>query len=324
MSDRRYPPSPAQRSHAPTVERPARSLRTRWVVGGVACVLVAVAITAGGVILGRHLSSPPASPTQSNHPPAQAPTASSLPAITNAAPSNLAADFAQLQAQIRAPVGIAVTAVGSGQPPIALGDLQGGSAWSTIKVPLTIAALREENPPTVTATMKAAITESDNAAAETIWDGLGDPIAAAHKVEAVLRESGDPTTVEFRKLRPEFTAFGQTDWSLANQAKFVASAVCDPRNAPIFALMGQVVPEQSWGIGTLPGSPFKGGWGPSPTGRYLVRQIGTLTAATGTVAVAIAVGPASGSFADGTQALTDVAQWLHDHLAALPAGNCRT
>ncbi len=306
MPDRRHPP---------------RTSRTRWVVAGTACVLVIVATTAGGVIIGRHLSSRPTSSSQSSHATAQTP-ASPPPAIAGTAPSNLAADFAQLQARLHAPVGIAVTAVGGGQPAITLGDLQSGPAWSTIKVPLAIAALREENPPTVTPAMSAAITESDNAAAETIWAGLGDPMTAAGKVEAVLQEAGDSTAVEYRKLRPEFTAFGQTEWSLADQAKFVASAACDARNAPIFALMGKVVPDQSWGIGTIPDSRFKGGWGPSTAGNYLVRQIGTLSAPTGTAAVAMAVAPASGSFTDGTTELTDVANWLHDHLAALPAGRC--
>jgi hypothetical protein len=303
-------------------DRRTRTSRARWIAGGTACVLISVAITAAGVILGRDLSSRPTSSPQSNHPTTQAPASSSPPTITGTSPSNLAADFATLQAQLHAPVGIAVTAVGGGQPPITMGDLQSGPAWSTIKVPLAIAALREEDAQTATPAMSAAITESDNAAAEAIWAGLGDPITAAHKVEAVLRDSGDPTSVEYRKLRPEFTAFGQTDWALADQAKFVASAVCDTRDVPIFALMGKVVPDQSWGIGTIPDSRFKGGWGPSTTGNYLVRQIGTLSAPTGTVAVAMAVAPASGSFTDGTTELTDVANWLHDHLAALPAGQC--
>jgi hypothetical protein len=322
MPDRRYPPSPTGRTPAGPVTRRRRTARTRWIVVGTACVLVTVAITAGGVILGRHLSSRPTSSPQSNHPTPQAPASSPPPTITGTAPSNLAADFAQLQTRLHAPVGIAVTAVGAGQPPITMGDLQSGPAWSTIKVPLAIAALRQEDPPTVTPAMSAAITESDNSAAEAIWAALGDPVTAAHKVEAVLQETGDSTPVEYRKLRPEFTAFGQTDWSLAEQAKFVASAACDTRNAQIFALMGKVVPDQRWGIGTIPDSRFKGGWGPSPAGNYLVRQIATLSAPTGTIAVAMAVAPASGSLTDGTTELTDVANWLRDHLAALPAGRC--
>jgi hypothetical protein len=305
-----------------TGHMPKRRNSARWIVAGTAFVLVTVGISAGGVILGRHLAPSTASSPQSSVPAAQAP-ASSPPSGT--APSNLDADFAKLQAQLHAPVGIAVTAVGSNQPPMTLGDLQRGPAWSTIKVPLAIAALRQENPPTtVTSAMSAAITESDNTAAESIWAGLGDPVTAAHAVEAVLQETGDPTTVEYRKVRPEFTAFGQTDWSLDDQAKFLSSAVCDPRNDPIFALMGEVVPDQRWGIGTIPDTRFKGGWGPSPAGNYLVRQIGTVNAPTGTVAVAIAVAPASGSFDDGTSDLTEVANWLRDHLAALPAGHCST
>jgi hypothetical protein len=38
--------------------------------------------------------------------------------------------------------------------------------------------------------------------------------------------------------------------------------------------MGGVVPEQRWGLGTLPGIRFKGGWGPSEDGGYDVIQVG--------------------------------------------------
>jgi hypothetical protein len=170
--------------------------------------------------------------------------------------------------------------------------------------------------------MTAAITESDNAAAESIWAGLGDPVTAAHKVEAVLRQTGDPTVVQSQKVRPEFTAFGQTDWPLTYQARFTSAAVCDQANAPVFGLMGQVEPEQSWGIGTIPGTRFKGGWGPSPTGDYLVRQIGILTTGHGMIAVALAAAPASGKFEDGAADLTAMASWLSAHVSGLPVGDC--
>ena len=62
-----------------------------------------------------------------------------------------------------------------------------------------IAALGEQNPPAVTDSMAAAITKSDNAAAESVWEQLGDPVTAEHEVEAVLRKYGDPTTVEWRE-----------------------------------------------------------------------------------------------------------------------------
>jgi hypothetical protein len=278
-----------------------RNGRRVWLIAGVA-VLATVALVAG-VIIGLRLGNRTTAP--------QAPV-----------PSALAADFARLETQLHAVVGIAVSAVGDGQAPMILGEWQSGPAWSTIKVPLIIAALREEQPPKVTDAMTAAITESDTAAAESIWASLGDPVTAAHKVDAVLRETGDPTTVQSERVRPEFSAFGQTEWPLAGQVRFISVAVCDKANAPVFALMGEVQSDQRWGIGTLPGSRFKGGWGPSLSGSYLVRQVGVLAGPTGMIAVAMAAQPASGKFDDGVAALTEMATWLTAHLSALPAGHC--
>ena len=280
--------------------KPQRSSRDIRLIAGVA-VLATIVLAAGVVVgyrLGKYKTAPP---TQG---------------------ATLAADFARLETKLHAVAGIAVSAVGNGQAPIMLGDWEHGPAWSTIKVPLIIAALRQENPPTVTDAMTAAITESDNAAAESIWASLGDPVTAARKVEAVLRQTGDSTTVQSQKVRPEFTAFGQTDWSLTDQARFTSVAVCDSANAPVFALMGRVQPDQRWGIGTVPGAQFKGGWGPSPTGSYLVRQLGVLPAPNGRIAVALAAQPASGKFDDGTATLDEMASWLTAHLGALPAGQC--
>jgi hypothetical protein len=81
-------------------------------------------------------------------------------------------------------------------------DFADQPAWSTIKVPLLIAPMRQQSSAQPTTSMVAAITESDNAAAESIWEGLGDPATAAADVGKVLHEVGDPTVVESRKLRP--------------------------------------------------------------------------------------------------------------------------
>lgn len=278
-----------------------RNGRRVWLIAGVA-VLATVALIAG-VIVGLRLGDR---------------TTASQPPV----PSALAADFARLQTQLSAVVGIAVSAVGNGRTPMRLGDWQTGPAWSTMKVPLAIAALRDEQPPKVTDAMTAAITGSDNAAAESMWASLGDPATAARKVDAVLRETGDPTTVQSERVRPEFSAFGQTDWSLTDQVRFASVAVCEKANAPVFAVMGQVQSDQRWGIGMLENSRFKGGWGPSATGSYLVRQMGVLAGPTGMIAVALAAQPASGKFDDGVAALTEMATWLTAHLSALPAGDC--
>jgi hypothetical protein len=282
--------------------RQGRSARSRklWLIAGVA--VLATTALAAGVIIGDYLGRRKPAPA--------------------AAAAALTADFARLETKLHAVMGIAVGAVGTQQAPITLGDWKSGPAWSTIKVPLVIAALREENSPIVTDAMSAAITESDNAAAESIWASLGDPVTAARKVEAVLRQTGDSTTVQSQKVRPEFTAFGQTDWSLTDQVRFTSVAICDNANAPIFTLMGRVEPDQRWGIGTVPNAQFKGGWGPSPTGSYLVRQLGVLPTRNGRIAVALAAQPASGKFDDGTAALTEMATWLIAHLGALPVGRC--
>ncbi|RUP06713.1 MAG: hypothetical protein EKK34_03535 [Mycobacterium sp.] len=269
-------------------------------------VVAAAIVTLTAVYTYRHAPAPQRPPMTS---PASAPP-----------PQNpdLASEFAQLATRVHATMGLAVIAVGSTEPATTYGDWHQGPAWSTIKVPLAIAAYRQQHQ--VTAKINVTITESDNAAAEALWQQLGDPVTAAGKVQDVLRETGDPTTVESRKLRPEFTAFGQTIWSLTDQARFIAQAFCDKQNEPVFALMGQIAQQQSWGIGALPGAQFKGGWGPSPAGRYLVRQMGVLNS--GKLAVAIAAEPASGSFEDGTRALDEAAAWLSVHLSQLPAGQC--
>jgi hypothetical protein len=267
----------------------------------------------------RHVA---VAPSSTRRPPAPATTAPATAPAATKNPEDLAAQFSQLATRLQAKMGIAISAVGDGQSPTAWGDWQEGPAWSTIKVPLVIAAYRHREPRQVTDLMKAAITESDNTAAEKLWEQLGDPTAAAGQVRQILEQAGDPTTVESRKLRPEFSAFGQTNWSLENQVRFLASAFCDSENDPIFGLMGQVAPDQNWGIGRIPETRFKGGWGPSPSGKYLVRQIGVFTTAAGKAAVAIAAEPASGSFEDGTRDLDEVAKWLANHLGALPGGRC--
>ena len=299
-------------------------------MGGIAA-LGSMMLVAGlfiGLHLGTHPTPPPAAvpapgTTAAPSPPVTGPaTGPATGAPPQAAPGGLDADFAQLQAKLGAVAGIVVGAVGNGPAPMTFGDWQLGPAWSTIKVPLVIAGMRASDPPEITDAMKAAITESDNAAAESVWATLGDPVTAAHKVEDVLKQTGDPTIVQSQKVRPEFTAFGQTIWPLTEQVRFLSVAVCDKANDPVFSLMGQVEPDQRWGIGTIAGTQFKGGWGPSLTGRYLVRQMGVLAGPNGMTAVALAAEPNSGKFDDGTAELTEMAKWLSAHLGALPAGHC--
>ncbi|MBX7135051.1 MAG: class A beta-lactamase-related serine hydrolase [Fimbriimonadaceae bacterium] len=262
------------------------------------------------------------------------PSAASIPPVARSQSPNpsggpthsrieLSESFAKFTATLDARIGVAIAPLGSQTTPIVLGQLTGGPAWSTMKVPLVYAALRESDPQAVTESMIAAITESDNSAAESIWDGLGDPDTAASKVQSILRATGDDhTQVQSRRIRTEYTAFGQTEWQLADQADFMARASCQVGSEEVLQLMTQVVADQRWGLGQISDGPFKGGWGPSPSGKYLVRQIGLLTTDRGVTAIAVAAQPASGSFQDGTHDLTALAHWLYDHKGELPAGRC--
>ncbi len=300
----------------------SRPIRPFLIVGAV--VATAVIVLATGVTIGRMISASERGDDSSAQSATQDKVAgNSDPTRRESSKrSELEAEFDKLQTTLDAVVGLAFSAVGSDQSPTVLGTWQTGPAWSTIKVPLVIAALRESPQDDLSPAMIAAITLSDNDAATEIWEGLGDPETASRKVDAVLRETGDPTVVQSHKVRPEFTAFGQTIWSLSDQLRFVAAAACDAANVPVLGLMEQIAPEQRWGIGELEDVRFKGGWGPSPDGEYLVRQFGLFSTPSGIAAVAVAVNPGSGTLEDGESTLTAIAGWIRSHIELLPASKC--
>ncbi|WP_280258623.1 hypothetical protein [Nocardia wallacei] len=238
-----------------------------------------------------------------------------------ALPGTLAADFKDVQPSLGGHAGIALMAVGSDRL-TSMGDWTSGPAWSTMKVPLTLAVLRA-NGNTGTSQMSAAITESDNSAADGLWQSLGAPDKAAQAVEAVLREGGDTTTeVPATRRRAEYSAFGQAEWSLADQVRFASRLPCLPDADTVVGLMGKVVWGQQWGIGRLDNAQYKGGWGPDPSGSYLVRQFGLVTTPSGQMAIALAAQANSGGFEDGTQILSKLGALVGKHLGELPAGQC--
>ncbi|MFM8856466.1 MAG: hypothetical protein ACKOI2_04550, partial [Actinomycetota bacterium] len=211
------------------------------------------------------------------------------------------ADFTEFSRSVPARVGLAAVAVGGDGAVLSLGQWDSGPAWSTSKVPLVLAKMQDEHDHNnITPAMRAAITQSDNDSAKDIWASMGTPQEAAAKMERVLRAVGDPTDVEYRETRAAegYTAFGQTNWSLVNQSSFMSGIACEPQAIPLLDLMGQVEPDQRWGLGTISETRFKGGWGPATTGEYLVRQVGLVPTARGTVAVAIAAEPNVGRGAE--------------------------
>jgi hypothetical protein len=244
------------------------------------------------------------------------------------------ASFAQLQASLPGPVDVALVPLGLGRS-TQLGGDSPAHGWSTTKVPVLVALLRARGAHGLTAAeqgwARLAITESDN---QSILDLFGDLeqlegglAAASSYVQQVLRLSGDPLTVVATAPPPPgaATTFGQTEWAPSEAVKFfraLADGCLLPsgQSSYVLNLMQSIVPSESWGLGSggfnVPVA-FKDGWGPEPTGSYLVRQSGIIDPGSprGVAVSIVAYPPAGGdSFSVGTQMLTSTAQWLRGQL----------
>ncbi|WP_433525551.1 serine hydrolase [Nocardia pseudovaccinii] len=236
-------------------------------------------------------------------------------------PGTLAAGFQELQLSVHGKLGMAIMPVG-GEKMVTFGDWTTGPAWSTMKVPLVIASQRKSSTSSSYAAT-AAITQSDNAAADTLWQSLGTGQEAAKAVEAVLREGGDTkTTVPATKTRSDASAFGQADWALTEQVRFASRLPCLSQSSDVIDLMEQITSSQRWGLGELKGAQFKGGWGPDTSGSYLVRQFGLIQGPGGQIAIAIAIQPDSGSLSEGTNILDRLATVISQHLDEFSGGSC--
>lgn len=159
-------------------------------------------------------------------------------------------------------------------------------AWSTVKVPIAIAALRDEASPEL---VDLAIKESDNDAAYALWSHVrwteGD---AGSAVKALLKEYD--SSGEFEE------PFGYSTWLLEEQAKFGAHLPCISEAAQVYDAMDDIVEWQDNGLDRLPHTRAKGGWGLSEEDNgYTHRQIGVRETegvgkdADGTVGLAIEV-----------------------------------
>jgi hypothetical protein len=231
------------------------------------------------------------------------------------------ASFARLAASLSGKEGLAVSGVGLGRPVERLGSLRSAVAWSTAKVPIAMAVIASGGASSHQTDLLRALTASDNAAAERLWTSLGSGAVAAQAGNEQLRVAGDThTAMQAQRLRAGYTAFGQTDWALTDQARFTAGLACSEQGGQVLQYMGQVVAGQRWGLGSA-GVParFKGGWGPGSRpgagGGYLDRQMGVLTIRGRQLAVALATTPSDGSHASGIRNLTAIARWIATHAA---------
>lgn len=212
--------------------------------------------------------------------------------------------------------GTGIAVAGSGT--IAAAGITGPlPAWSTAKVPLAIAAERVgvADPDTVS----RAITYSDNAAADSLWQALGGGEQAAQATAEII----GTTTVPATPPRPGFSAFGQTQWSVSEQADFIAALGCQEGADVVLEAMGQPDPAQNYGLRTIEGAVMKGGWGPAEDGSYEARQMGLISLGEHTVAVAIYAAAPSGDYGEAQQMLSRVVTQLATAEVEWPDAGCR-
>lgn len=283
--------------------------------GGQTVVVTETVATVTGARVQGGVGAPPADAGV----PTDDPVPSAAPAPARTADEGTGVDLSAVLASVAAPAGAAIAPVGETSRVETAGSWQSGVAWSTIKVPLAVAVARSDSGQVEAAA--SAITASDNQAAETLWAALGGGQAAASAVTTVLADGGDTVTrVPAVHTRAGYSIFGQTQWSLGDQARFAASLPCLPGAGRVVELMGQIAPDQRWGLGRIPGARFKGGWGPGEAGGYLVRQFGLVPASGGDTAVALAV--EAPTFEAGTAALSAMADELSRQLPGVAAGAC--
>lgn len=267
-------------------------------------------------------AAPTTAGTSATIPSSSVPAATPPPSGAPPKPGSWQVAFVQALGRIDGDASVAVAGIGG--PPVEIGGGGADAAWSTSKVPVSMAALARN--PTVTENIRAAIVESDNAAAEAVWASLGTPAQAGAATGQVLRDGGDGhTVVQTKRVRPEYTAFGQTAWADGDAAAFAARVPCTQPGATVLELMRQVAGNQQWGLYGLAGAQsvgVKGGWGPGKDGAYLVRQLAVVQTQRGTTGAMLTVRPRDGSMASGQAALTRLAATFSAQLYALPAGRC--
>lgn len=298
----------------------------RWAVVGTLALAVLVAALGWAGIRTGHVQVHPSPPSPTTTPATLVPTPSPTlpqpsPTLTLTPPDpDRAAEFARLSHDLGGTYALAWV---DDDGLHVLGVPADETAWSTIKVPLAIAALEQQAESTASL-VERAITASDNGAALTLWGRLGGPEEAARVVDEVLTAYGSAgTRTESREVRPSFSAFGQTVWSVADQARFASELSCVPEGSAAGearAAMGRVIPDHRWGIGRLDEAHVKGGWGPGQDGAYVVRQLGDALVDGDRYALAGSARARSGSYAQGVADLTRIVEWWAETIAPEATG----
>ena len=185
-------------------------------------------------------------------------------------------------------------------------------AWSTIKVPVAIAAVQQKVG--TESMVRAAISESSNADAAALWAALGGGAEAAATVDSLLwHYNGVAHTRHTVDEYPdEPTPIGWIPWTLNGQAGFASRLACIPEADVVWDAMGEIVPWRQDGLGRIAGMHFKGGWSEEEDGlySYTYRQFGALPTEDGLLGVAVIAHPEDGRHVTAERMLDDLADGI--------------
>lgn len=200
---------------------------------------------------------------------------------------------------------VAVSVAGGGAQ-LTAGDNRPIPAFSTMKVPTSIAALRQNLGFYPDAEL--AITQSDNAAQHRM-----EAAVPPQAVAGVIGEAGSATV--------NSTGWWMsTLWNTSQQAQFASGLRCVPGHEPVYDMMGRIVPWQHWGLGRIADAHFKGGWN-SFEGGHLSRQFGLVPGPNGDIAVAITAYSPAG-YEESTAMLSELADGIGAIRGTLPTSRC--
>jgi hypothetical protein len=226
--------------------------------------------------------------------------------------------------------GVAGVAVATRHGIVQAGDPGRWHAWSTVKVPIAVAAATAEldGEADVDALIEAAITRSENMPAAELWQLLGGGTSAARQLEELLAPYGE---IDALPLATEFspTPIGLIAWPLAGQAEFSSHLPCLTGAEAVYQAMGEIVPWQVDGLGSIEGMHFKGGWSAEEdvgSRSYTYRQLGALETQDGVIGMAVLVHPEDGEHATAVQMMDDLADGLEEMIEAdlIPAATTCT
>ncbi|WP_018022477.1 hypothetical protein [Corynebacterium doosanense] len=224
-------------------------------------------------------------------------------------------DLADLVAEVEEEHdGIAGVAVSFREGEAAAGIPGDSSAWSTLKVPIAIAAAQHGM--ASESQINAAVSTSDNAAATQLWNSLGSELEAAHAVELVMWRAGGPGNVRHAVTHYAGGPFGNSVWKLEPQARFATQLPCIEDADEVYDAMGEIAEWQEDGIGKVRGARFKGGWSAEKieggTYTYTYRQFGSVPAGEGIIGLAVIAHPADGSHETATDMLGELATGVEE------------